>query len=56
MGDGSFTGEFGIRVKKKALEMGVSFCRVTRGGRWMGILWDSYRALEREHHSLWELY
>ena len=33
---GSFTWEFGIRVKKKALEMGVSFCRVTRGGRSMG--------------------
>ena len=28
MEGGSFTGEFGGRVKKKALEMGVSFCRV----------------------------
>jgi hypothetical protein len=55
---GSFTGDFEGKMKKKALETGVSLFRGPLGkpgSPLTGNFRDSWRAPEREHLSLREL-
>jgi hypothetical protein len=58
MEGGSFIGDFEEKLKKKALETGVSLCRGplrNLGSPLTGNFTDRCRAPEREHPSLREL-